>query len=373
MHKLLFTFLTIVALILSACSSDNEPINKSDLESLIIQGISGDQDANVKLKGLLSSEHQGKIDYNQLSINRLQTKDETIYSVTLEYSDPRLNRFAIYDDNLNLFLLDKSINGYLSSEWVQLADRKFIFLQENFQTKDVLEVNRLSIYEIGDGSASIVYRSPSRFVEVRDTAYQIVESIDEDIIVTKIRGIENIKFYDQRDTFYYNTNAKEYLSKKNKFQYFVDQSIEDFIWVTTKPQINNESNQTESVFVGKGFKITLGNEWRKNSNYKEERHLKKSLTGIKYINDSNGASFSVFKVPAGEDGDEYSHYKLTETQGGAYQIKTSVYELGDNYIQLFEHTCRGVKYLLLFECPKPVYLENRILFSEIINSFKIDC
>jgi len=373
MQKILFTFLTTAVIFLSACGSDNEHINKSDLESLIIQGISGDQDANVKLKGLLSSDHQGKVDYNHLSINQLQTKDETIFSVILEYSDPLLNRFAIYDDNLNLLLLDKSINGYLSSEWVQLADRKFIFLQESFLTKDVLEINRLSIYGIDDGSASMVYRSPSRFVEVRDTAYQIVEAIDEDIIVTKIRGIKNIKFYDQRDTFYYNTNAKEYLSNKNKFQKFVNQAIEDFIWVTTKPQIINESKQTESVFIGVGFKITIGNEWRNISNYKEERHLKKSLTGIKYINDSNGASFSVFEVPVGEDGNEYSHYKLTETQGGAYQIKTSVYELGDNYIQLFEHTCRGIKYLLLFECPKPVYLENRILFSDIINSFKIDC
>jgi hypothetical protein len=373
MQKLLFTILTFTAILFTGCSSDHEQINKSDLESLIIKAISNDQDANVKLQGLLTPDHQGKIDYNQLSINQLQTKDETIFSVILEYPDPRLNRFAIYDGQMNLLLLDKSINGYMSSEWVQLNGRKFIFLQESFLTKDVLNIDRLSIYEIDNGFASMVYRAPSRFVEVRDTAYQTVESIDEDFIITKLSGIENIKMFDRRDTFYFNTNLEKYLSNKDKFEKFVEQKIENFTWITTRPQITDEFKYNTTVSVGKGYKISFGDDWQKISNFKEERHLKKALEGVKYINDNNGASFTIFEIPVGEDGDDYSHYKLSETKNGVYRIRTSVFELGENYLQLFEYSCGNMKYLLLFECPKSVYLENRMIFSEIINSFQIDC
>jgi hypothetical protein len=45
----------------------------------------------------------------------------------------------------------------------------------------------------------------------------------------------------------------------------------------------------------------------------------------------------------------------------------------NNYIQYFEHTCGSTKYFLLFECPKSIYRENRNMFSEIINSFSINC
>ena len=373
MQKLLFTILTITTLILTGCGSDQE-IDKSDLETLIIDGISGNEEANIKLQGLLSLKHIGNKDYNQLFIDELNTEEKTYYSVILEYSDPRLNLFAIYDDDLNFYLLDKSLNGYLNSEWREDGERKFVFLQERFLTKDVLSIDRLSIYEIGEKTASLVYKSSSRFVKNNDLTYQRIETISENYILTKISSANDNRIDNQVDTFYFNSNSKKYSSKKNLFDNYVNQAINNFIWITTKPQITEDFVEADNDTTTKGYEITLDNQWKKDSKYIEDRRLKLPLRGVKYVNVSHGSSFTVLQIPREDDGEKYCPYILTETVKGKYRIRASaVFEIGNNYLQIFEHSCGGTRYLFLFECPISVYLENRKVFSDIINSFAIDC
>jgi hypothetical protein len=374
MQKFLLTVLALSALLIAGCGSDNEQIEKSDLEKLITGAIDGDQDANTKLQGLLTSKHVGKDDYNQLFIDELKTNDKIYYSVILEYFDPRLNVFAIYDNNLNFYLLDKSLNGYLNSEWIEAGKRKFVFLQERFFTKDILSVDRLSIYEVKENAASLVYRSLSRFVKDNDLSYQRVESITKDYILTKINGPIDNRINNQLDTFYFKSESKKYLSNSNLFDNYVRQEVKDFIWVTSKPQITEDLIETESDTVVKGFKISLNNDWKIIPEFIENQRIKESLEGVKYVNISHGSSFTILQMPMGDDGEKYSPYILTETIKGKYRIRTSaVFENGNNYLQIFEHTCGNTKYLLLFECPISIYLENRKVFSEIINSFSIDC
>lgn len=374
MQKLLITILTLAAILITGCGTDENHIDKSDLETLINDALSGDQEANVKLQGLISQNHIGKKDYNQLSIDELKTDDKTYYSVLLEYYDPRLNLFAIYDDNLKFYLLDKSLNGYLNSKWVENGTRKFVFVQERFFTKDILSVDRLSIYEVGNNTASMVYRSLSRFVKDNDLSYQRVESVTQNYILTKLVGAKESGINNKLDTFYFNSDSKKYLSKVNRFENYVNQEIKNFMWNTTKPQITKDFTDAETDTVTKNYKISLDRDWQKIPKYIEDRRLKQPLKGVKYSNVNHGSSFTVLQIPRGEDGEKYCPYILTETVKGNYRIRASaVFEIGDNYLQIFEHSCGGTKYLLLFECPKSIYLENRKVFSDIINSFSIDC
>ncbi len=245
MQKFLFAILTLVALFISSCSSDKEQVNKSDIENLITDAIAGDQAASTKLQGLLSSRHIGKNDYNQLYIDELQNNDTTYYSVILEYSDPKLNIFAIYDNSLNLYLLDKSLNGYLNTKWIESGERKFVFLQERFFTKDVLSIDRLSIYELGNNSASLVYRSLSRFAKDNLLSYQTVESITPNYILTNISEPIESGINNQPDTFYFNSDLKKYLSKTDLFDNYVKKEIEDFQGIIIKQQIPS-SNSTNN-------------------------------------------------------------------------------------------------------------------------------
>lgn len=374
MQKFILVTLAITALSLVRCSSDSDKINKDDFRSLIVEAIAGDSEANAKLPGFLTSKHISKTDFNNLSIESLNINNKTFYSVLLEYYDPTLNLFAIYDDHMNMYLLDKSLNGYLSSEWNVIGNRKFVFVQERFLTKDVLSLDRLSIYEVFENSSILVYRSLSRFVKNNRISSQTVESIKENFIITKITGFNDGTNIEHSDTFYYNPNSKKYLSKFNLFNNFAKEEIQSFSWTIIKPHITADFVSSFDDTTTKAYKISLDNNWQKNSKYIENRYLKQPLKGVKYSNINHLSSFTVLQIPRSEDAEKYCPYNLTETSSGNYRIKaTEVVEVGKNYVQIFEHTCGGTKYLLIFDCPKSVYLENRKTFATVINSFSIDC
>lgn len=374
MRQIIIATLTILTLTFSGCSSGDKEVDSSKLHTLITEAIAGDEDANEALKGLLSSKHFGKIDYNQLTINDFKLNDKQYYSVLLEYPDPTLNLFAIYDSELNFYLLDKSLNGNLSVEWVTSGKRLFVFLQERFLTKDILSLDRLSIYEIFDKTASLVYRSLSRFVEGNDISNQTVELITKAFIVTKVSGLKDKAIDNQSDTFYFNTDANKYLSKWNLFDKYVKQQIKEFSWVITKPQIPSDILEDGNTLIRKGYQISLGSDWEEIPSYKEDKLLLKSLVGTKFINRSLNSSFTILEIPKGENTEKYSPYSFEKPTMGDYKIRTtSMYDSGSNYSQILEHSCGEKKFLLLFECPKTEYVKNKKIFDQIISSFTINC
>lgn len=237
MNKLILFVFAIFALTFSACSAGEDKLNSTMLRELIAQAMVGNREANVELKGLIDTDLISRKDFNSLRIDSGLVNNKYFYSVLLEYSDPLLNRFAIYDDEFRLYLIDKSLNGNLNAHWTDKDNRNFVFVLERFLTKDVLSIDRLSIYEVYDTTAGLIYRSISRLVKDKITSTQTIENITADFIITKISGIAGSKTINQIDTFYFYASSKEYLSSNNLFNNFVKQEIDDFIWINTKPQI----------------------------------------------------------------------------------------------------------------------------------------
>ncbi|MBK9099087.1 MAG: hypothetical protein IPM14_13395 [bacterium] len=249
MHKYILIIVALTNLLLVSCGSEIDKINNEGLRSLIVKAISGDPEANEKLPGFLTDKHIHQTNFNDLTVESLAINNKVFYSVLLEYYDPTLNLFAIFDDQLNMYLLDKSLNGYLSSEWNVLGKRRFVFVQESFLTKDVLSLDRLSIYEIFENSAALVYRSLSRFVKENKITNQTVESITENIILTKITGLSEKEAESQIDTFYFNPGLEKYLSKSDLFNNYVKQQIKEFNWTVLKSEIPAEIKDSGSDSV----------------------------------------------------------------------------------------------------------------------------
>lgn len=236
MHKYLCVIFAAATLLFISCSSE-EKINKSEIQQLVVDALSGDTEANSKLHSLIDSEHIGKTDYNQLYIDSLTANNKYYFSVLLEYFNPTFNLFAIYDSDFNLYLIDKSLNGYLNSTWTLIDNRIFVFVQEKFLTKDVLSIERFSIYEVFDNSAVLVYRALSHFENDKINSSQTVGSISESYILTKMSSKTDNTINDRVDTFYFNAESKNYISKSNLFNNYVKQQIEGFSWTIVKPEI----------------------------------------------------------------------------------------------------------------------------------------
>lgn len=237
MNKLLFFVFILITFALSACETGNDKLNSARLRELILKALNKNHDANVELKGLIDAELINRKDFNSIRIDSGYINSKYFYSVLLEHFDPSLNRFALYDDQLHLYLIDKSLNGNLSVEWIEKESRNFIFLQERFLTKDVLSIDRLSIYEVYDTSAGLVYRSISKLVKENIIYSQTIELISPEFIITKISGITDSKAIAETDTFYFLKQDMKYLSTKDLFNNFVKKEIEDFRWITIKPHI----------------------------------------------------------------------------------------------------------------------------------------
>lgn len=374
-QKLLFALLLIFAFTLTDCSLfKDEPLNGAKLRDLVNRALKGEKEANTELKGLIDTEHIGRRDFNSLRIDSGYVHNKYYYSVLLEYFDPLLNIFAVYDEQLKFYLLDKSLNGNLSVEWAPKDNRNFIFLQERFLTKDVLNIDRLSIYEIYDTTAGLIYRSLSRFVKDNDTSYQTIVSITNNTIETKLTGKSALLMLNPSDKFEFDAVTKKYISKRNYFNNFVKQEISEFRWITTKPQIASDLFNENRLTYGEGFQISLTDDWQKISPYNEVNLLKKNLSGIKFFNKNLNTSIIILSLPEGQTAENYSRNNLTQTISGKYSIRsTALFPRGNNYNRIIEHSCDQKKFLFLLDCPKNIYDRNRRLFDDIINSFFIDC
>ena len=374
MRKILIPILTVLVLTLSGCGFGGKEVDSSELRSLITEAITGDQDAIETLNGLIDSKHVGKNDYNELKVDGFKLNDRQYYSVLLEYPDPKFNLFAIYDSELNFYLLDKSLNGNISVEWATSGSRLFVFLQERFLTKDILTLDRLSIYEVFDETASLIYRSLSRFAEGNEICSQTVELIGSNSIVTKVSGLKDKAINNQADTFYFNSDTKKYLSKWNLFNKYVKQQIREFSWISTKPEIPSEILDDQNILIRQGYQIALGEGWEEIPYFTENKILLKSLTGTKFSNKSLNSSFIVVEIPYGDDAENYSPYSFDNPTMGDYKIrKTAFYESGNSYYQIIEHSCGDKKFLLLFESAKTVYMQKKNIFDQIVRSFTIKC
>jgi hypothetical protein len=375
MTRILFTIITIATLVFSGCDFGSEKrFDTLQLRALIVRAISGDNEANKSIGGMLSTQHIGKNDYNQLIVDSFYIDHKPYYSVLLEYFDPVLNIFAIYNSELNLFLIDYSLNGNLSVEWAKLKDRNFVILQERFLTKDVLVVDRISIYEVFSESAMLVYRALSRFVMDKDICYQNIETISDDFIVTKLRGLKEASLNNQTDTFYFNAGYKKYLSRWNLFNNYVKQEIKEFDHAITKPQIPSQPSGISDYLSEKGFEILLDKEWEEQPDFTEEKFLKKSLSGTKFFNKTLSSEIIIMQIPKGEKAESYCPYKFGPATKGIYQIRsTAIYEIGNNFLQIFEHNCGKRKFLMLFNCPKTVYVDYKKNIENLLSTFVISC
>lgn len=386
----------IFFLFISGCSlinknkSNNDVYNSISLRALVEKAINGDTTANKKLNYLVDLNLPVSTGYNSFNIDSIKIQPgKKFYLVFLNFPNPVYNRFAVYDSTLRLYLLDKSLNGNLFESVINVNGRTMVKILEDFISKDVLTVDRLSLYRINLNSAKLVFRDFIKLAEPNIEFDQKITEISADRIKTEITSTKNSTINDKGDVFVYDYSNEKYASSNNVFSNFIINRITNFNHKAEKPEISDKKSLYASVGIDinldtikttgntkdiQGFTLTLTDNWKTIKNIAISDYLNKEFKGTRYINEVLGASISVIMIPPQDSAEMYINYKLGKATVGKYRVRYSDrIATRKEFVQFFEYSCGTKKFILILRASKFTYEKHKDNYQTIINSFSIDC
>ncbi len=394
MHKKI-TILLITAFILTSCSEKEQSreiktIDASFVKNIVVNAISGSVSANDSLSGLIDLNLPINKNYNKVDVGLVQLLGgQNLFAVLIEYPNPIYNRFGLYDSLLNPYLIDKSLSGQLDYQLIEINGSSLINLNEGFISKDVFKLIRSSIYNLTDTSAALVFRAYTRLESPDNSYFQRIVDISEERIKTEINSIKNSPVKNKGDIFLYDSKLNIYSSTQNIFDNFIFDLIKAYNKRIEQPSIEDETTALKSAGIEPGggsaltsdskprsnsFTLTLNDDWKELKNLGITDHLRRKLTGTKFVNNSLGSYLSIVKLPFQDSAESIIDYKLTNNAVGNYTVRYSDKIEGKKYyLQFFEYSCGGNKFLMIFEASKFTYEQYKNIYETIINSFQMDC
>jgi hypothetical protein len=391
MYKNLLIIL-FALLFLYSCSDkpkeeEPEKINGKILSKLVEDALWGSEIANYRLSGFVLPDTPPPSKYNQLKIDSAVNREGIkLYSILIEYPNPLHNMLAVYDEYLSLYLLDNSLNGNIVTEWENISGKLYLVASENFVSKDILKLSRISLYRMINRKFYLVFKSFTKLDKAGKIYQQSIENINDNNIVTRLSSNKKTKLNNKKDTFNFDSFEHKYISEKDVFTNFVLNEIKSAKWTIEKPELKLETikkkeqttkqiENTEYAAVElKGAKITLNSDWNNPIGIAVTDHLISRLEGVRYINDKIGATITIIKLPEGSTASQFVKFKFGKPTKGNYRVRsTKIIESGENYIQFFEHSCANKTFILLLQTPKYTYDKNKHTYNKIVTSFFIEC
>lgn len=198
--------------------------NVPSIEKTIQRAKNGIVSANDTVSTLLGLSLFTNKNYNKLKIDSLNLKSGKYFTILIEYPNPVNNKFGIYNDSLKTLLIDKSLYGELSEDIITVNGKKYIKVNEGFTIKNVYKLSRLSLYEIIDKKAYLIFRTFTRLEEPGELYTQVVNEISNSRIITKINST-NEDFDNKSDIFEFDKKTNSYISQGNLFYNFVKNEL----------------------------------------------------------------------------------------------------------------------------------------------------
>ncbi len=396
MKNIFITIFSTAVILASGCGLFNNnkeasmPANSGDIKTMVLKAINGDKTSNNLLSNLIDLQLPVLNDYNKITVDSARTfGGKKFYFIVLTFPNPVYNRFAIYDTTLRAYLIDKSLNGNVSFGTEELNNKRLFELTENFISKDVLELQRISLYQIFDTTANLVFRTYAKLKTPTNVFTQTLSEISEDRIKTLLGSSKKSIIQNKADVFVYNPAQKKYVSQDSVFDNFVKAQVIGFKYKTELPAITDEKSALASTGINsipdtikttsntrdsQGFTLTLTGNWNTLRNFMIDDLLNKKFQGTRYINEVIGASISVIMIPSGDSAEIYTDYKLPNVKEGKYRVRYSdKILLRKDFLQYFEYSCGTKKYMVILRASKYTYDEYKTIYENIINSFTIDC
>lgn len=397
--KIKTIFLLIIVIFLVSCSDKKSDKTKNIFEvksfqKLLFDANNGNKKANDSLGTLFESWLSPSTVINHVYIDSIIIPGRgKFYGILIEYPNPIYNRFAIYDTLMNLHLLDKSLNGYLSLQKIPSQELNMFIVGEDFLTKDFIRLKRKNFYQFFSDTTNQTFKAFTFYEDKNIQLEQTIDSLSIDTIYTSItiKELPKLKLKNEiKDIkYFFESSQYRFRSGSNYFDSLVTTLIESKNHKTTLPAITDENSAARSVEKNdsisvndfnnytndkENFSIYLPEGWRVIRNVIVSKNLKMQSKGTHFIHPSYGASFSVIALSENDKAENHFEHPLTNQVEGKYLVRFSdKIVVKKNYFQFFEISCEKKKFIVIFECPINSYENNKKLFESMINSFGINC
>lgn len=373
--------ITVSLLFLTGCSKQKEiSFNSRLIQKLVFSAMNGSTSANDSLGSLIDIALPFNSSFNKFEIDSVVLNKSTYYTVLLEFPNPLYNRFAVYDNYLHDYLIDRSLNGYMKIAPITVNNLKFFKIEEQFLSKDIFRIERLSLYLIQPESVTLSFRIFTNFEKPGEIYKQTVSEISEDRIKTELSSSAFSKLSNKSDVFIFNEKQNDYKSGSEIFYNFVTSQIENYSDSTTQPMLTAETGGI--VIPGKdstesgddNYTISVTSEWKRIDNLIITENLSTQFTGTRYLNDKLGAAISIIKLPQGTSAEDFLDVELTNKNDGLnFTRYTNNIEIGKDFIQYYEYSCGNKIFLMIIKASKYTYDNYKDHYNNIINSFKVNC
>ncbi|MBK7229182.1 MAG: hypothetical protein IPH97_10015 [Ignavibacteriales bacterium] len=386
---ILFLVVTLLIGITGCKEKDGEKpfvfTGKSFLD-LVTNSIKGDEKNKKTLEGLITFD-AALSSFNKIEIDSVEINNSNYYTLLLENQNPVYNLFAIVDKDLNLILKDESLNGYLNLNFKKSGSRIFAVISESFNSKDVIELNRVSYYSLEQYSSELVFRQFIKIKTPSKEAEQVISVISDTAIVTNIFYPASKTSKTSKDIFRFDVAHNNYSSEINLFDSLVVKEVRSLTIATKNPQITNAEsiyrflngnfeNQKEvnTLISSNDYEIKLDSTWKNLDNISISNFVKSKTEGIKYLSAKLGASVSLFAITNSDSAENYFVEPLKNKEKYKSEVRFSDKLIDNkNIYQLFEFSCPTKKILMILETPKSTYELNKNEYEEIIKTFMVKC
>jgi hypothetical protein len=295
--------------------------------------------------------------------------------------------FAIVDKDLNLILKDESLNGYLNLNFKKSGSRRFAVITEAFNSKDIIQLNRISYYSLEQYSSALVFRQFTKIKTSSKEAEQVISVISDTAIVTSIFYPASKTSKTSKDVFSFDVASNKYISNKNLFDSLVYKEVRSLKIQTKNPQITDAESilrffngkdpnvSTHKISISENdFEIALDSTWKKLGSITISNLVKQKLNGLKFISGKMGAGISLAAIAPTDSAENYFNEVLKNRDETKSVMRFSDKLIDSkNIYQLYEFSCPTKKILMILETPKSTYELNKVHYDEIIKSFLIKC
>ncbi len=397
MNKFLLSTFLLFSLLVTGCSkkpeNKNLPLSKKILENTILRAINGVNAANDSLSNLIDYSLPLNPDYNQLSIDStFFYKNRILFTVLITYNNPLYNRFAVYNSNLEAELIDKSLNGQMYKEKLHINRNHFLKLTEDFLSKDIFNLTRISLYKVDSNSVNLVFRTFSKLKEKGRIYTQDITEITNSRIKTKLNSTVRSTLRNKSDVFIFSSLTKKYEPSNNLFYNFIFNRINKSRVKLKLPIIIDKQSALATVGLtpgqiskGKnletkspiGFSISLSKRWKRFDDFMIRTHLIKGKKGTRFFNSVLGTTISIIRIDNNENINDYTKYPFVNEPNnplanGLKRRATARMIYGKSFYQLFEYVGPEQNFLLIINGSKYTYNKYEKLYNDILNSFKIN-